>query len=303
MELPPDPAFDRPHGELQTSVRSAHEHVCGAEMVAHWGMLEADGTMRTHLLAGQVLQRLSGGRANRSSMLSQLAGQLEQFHDLQLAREDEVEAARARVASLDVDVRVQQSNAARLRQETRALVEEGEVRLAASCCEFSGRQEVLHAQGSCTGSDLEQSRARLVELRAMVHRMAEKNGSLQDSIDKTAQKFEEFKCTYATLQAEMARARVLRPRPEPELEETRRLADHLGLEVDRSEGEVSGLRAHLADVREAIAQERTQTLRLEDFVRRLAVAPSARMRTGGGYAVDNTAKHEAAELIQEIAMG
>jgi len=294
--------------ELQSTIKSPTEVVCGAELSAHWGMSEEDGSMRTHIMAAQVSQRLSTesrGRL-RSGLLTKMAGQLEQFHDVQLEWEQSLAVAQATMQRADHDIDCQEREVAAARQETAAVVDNHEKRLVAICQEMCGSVDDEKTEEHRDKTALEQSQQRIQQQQLLASQFAEKSQGLQASLEKTVRRFDEVSTSYAALQKELQRRQAGRrppPASEPELAATRERADGLVAEVVQEERDLSGLKLRLHRLREQLAAEKAHSFKLEDFVRRIATAPATSMRTGGGYDLDYTASREAATLIQEMAQG
>lgn len=293
-----------------TSLKSKDEHVCGAELFTHWGMSEVDGSMRTHILSSQVSQRLSTecrGRETRSSLLTKLAMQLEHYHDLQVEWEQEVVAAKATFEHVADELESRDKEKILIKSDTSNLVVEHETRLASLCCDMCSAVDEHRIQRENDEEALEQSQSRIVQQKSMVKHLREKNEGLQDSLHRTVRKFDEVSTSYAALQKELTRRQAARtplpPSPHPDLLTARSRAGNLVAEVAQEERDLVELKARLHRLREEAAAERAHSSRLEDFIRRMAAAPATKMRTGGGFDLDYTARREAASLIQEMAQG
>lgn len=295
--------------ELITLLKSKDEHVCGAELFTHWGMSEIDGSMRTHILSSQVSQRLSTesrGRMTRSSLLTKMSTQLEQFHDLQLEWEHDLATAKATVERVADEIECRDKEMALIRDDTSIVIKEHEQRLACTCRDMCGTVDDHHFQSQQDEVALEQSQRRVSEQNSMLRHLRERNNGLQESLDKTVRKFDEVSTSYAALQRELSRRRAARkapPAPHPDLPSALSRAEGLAAEVAREERELRVLKERLHRLHEEVSRERAHSLNLEDFVKRMATAPATKMRTGGGFDMDYTARREAASLIQEMAKG
>mmetsp|Transcript_38507 Transcript_38507/g.83860 ORF Transcript_38507/g.83860 Transcript_38507/m.83860 type:complete len:909 (+) Transcript_38507:120-2846(+) len=289
--------------EFQTSLASPLEHVLGAELTSHWGMSEADGSMRTHVLCKQVLQRFSAGRLNRSGLLAHLAEQLQQYNGLQVEWEEQLDASKGTSGRVDEEIRRLDAEIARIRREMGESVAMRERQLASMCRELCGGVDEHRIEEHKDEGRLAHSRQRITEQRSMVHQLVDRNHALQGSLDKTVQKFDEVSSSYAQVQAELAQRQALRnrlPGQDPELLSTLAWGKGLSDEIQREAREVDDLKQSLEVVQNDLDLERNHSLQLEDFVRCIAKGPGA-VRTGGGYDVDFAARREAAMLVQDMA--
>jgi len=305
---PPQP-HTRPPIELVTSLKSTREHVCGAGLSAHWGILEEDGSMRTHILAAQVSQRLSTecrGRIMRSSLLTRISSQLEQYHWLQLEWEEELAAAKGAMERASQEIDCREKETLLIRSDIGTVVKEQESRLAEVCREMCGNVDEQRLKEHRDKVLVAQSQQRIAEQKNMAKQLAEKSQGLQASLDKTVRKFDEVSTSYAALQKELARRQTCRrpsPSADPELANILSRSQSLVAEAEQEEQELAAIKVRLKRLHDEMTGEQAHSLKLEDFVRRIATAPSTNMRTGGGYDFDYTARREAAMLIQEMAQG
>jgi len=286
---------------LPASLRSAKEHICGAEWTTHWGTSETDGTMRGSVLATQVAQRLGMERISRSLLLTQVSQQVDQFGDMQRAWEEEVEKMRARSGTNSVELQGKQDESDRIRKETKAMMEEQEKKLAQACREMCGALDEHRIQEQLDDIALEQCKQRINEQRTIVHQLVDKSHALQGSLDRTVRKFDEVSSSYAQVQGDLMRSQVVRPRAVKELSDSLGQAQEISEEVGQEQKKFEDTRSKLVQLQDDLHNEREFSLRLEDFVRRIAAAPPARLRTGGGWQLDSTAKSEAAALLREMS--
>lgn len=283
--------------ELQTSVRSPREHVCGAELSTHWGMNDADGSMSTFVLASQVSQRLSSkgvNGLNRSALLTQLSGQLEQFHQIQLSWDEQWHAARDAVAKAHEELQHRDAEIDQIRSDTKDMVAVHQTRLADICREMcSGVDEHRHREheDDCT---LSRSQQRLSEQRGMRRTLEEEQSGFRSSLEKTHQKLNEVSHCFHE-------ARELIEKSGTKVRTTQGRADDLADELVRDKSEMLDLRSHLSRLKADLAGERCHASRLEDFVRQIAEGPSASVRCGGGFVLDSTYKREAISLLRDAA--
>jgi len=256
--------------------------------------------MRGSLLASQAMSRCSTERMTRSLLFVQLASQVEGFKDLQEAWLDFVDDAKATIKTNRDDTSGKQDETARMQKETAAMVEEHEKRLAKVCREMCGALDEHRVKEQLDDIALEQSKSRINEQRTMVHQLVDKSHALQGSLDRTVRKFDEVSTSYAQVQGDLMRAQVIRPRSSNELHASIGQAQEISAEVSGEEQQLEGLRDRLAQMQDDLTSERHFSARLEDFVRRIAAAPPARLRTGGGFQLDSTAKMEAAALLRSM---
>mmetsp|Transcript_26506 Transcript_26506/g.49966 ORF Transcript_26506/g.49966 Transcript_26506/m.49966 type:complete len:768 (+) Transcript_26506:67-2370(+) len=197
---PPSSTETRAAFGLQITVRSPHEHVCGAELAAHWGMDDADGHMSTHLLAAQVAQRLSSGRLNRSALLMHLSGQIRQFHELQLAWAEQRDRSHSDVEKAHKAIEHRNVEIDRVRRDSEAIVKEQQRRLAEVCREMCAVVDEHRVRHTDDENALAQSQHRLAEQKAMVQDLVDQGQDLRVSLEKTVWKFDEATAAYNEVQ-------------------------------------------------------------------------------------------------------
>eukprot|EP00929_Paragymnodinium_shiwhaense_P028428 TRINITY_DN16477_c0_g1_i1.p1 TRINITY_DN16477_c0_g1~~TRINITY_DN16477_c0_g1_i1.p1 ORF type:complete len:1102 (+),score=238.20 TRINITY_DN16477_c0_g1_i1:137-3442(+) len=332
---------------LENHVPSPHTHVCGAQLLAHWGMaghsLAADGgeddeeesAMLTHLLAGQVVTRLSHARAGRSEMLYRLALQLQGFHGLQHAWEEHKLSAEATIVRANEEIQRREQEIARVQREAQQTVDDNHRRLAETCRNMCATIDGHRLREYEDSERLKMSRTRLDEQRNMVHKLVDKNHSLQDSMDKTMEQFDDVQSSLRQTQEEFSQAQlglcksaagaapparcscgnVFMPDSlycrqcgekrddTSELTSAERKIRVAAGDLDQERQALHAVKGQSAHLQAELAAEREHTLKLEAFVRRIANAPSSTVRTGGGFAIDSTAKREAAALLKAAHSG
>mmetsp|Transcript_85977 Transcript_85977/g.199899 ORF Transcript_85977/g.199899 Transcript_85977/m.199899 type:complete len:818 (+) Transcript_85977:38-2491(+) len=294
--------------ELTTSLKSAHEHVCGAELFTHWGMSESDGSMRSHILSSQVSQRLStdsrGQSTTRSSLLTKLSQQLGQYHDMQLEWEKDLAAAKASVARATEAVERRDKEVEHIRDGAATLAKEHKKCLASLCCEQCGHLDEQNFQLEADEAALQQSRQHIAEQRPMLRQLKERNEGLQDALYTVVRKFDEASTLYAVLQRELLRRRESterRPSTPADLRGVLNNADSLLAEVAKEGQALEELKHRLRRLQEEMRSERAHSVKLVELLRRMAALPAAKMRTGGGFDMDCAVRREAALLVQEMA--
>jgi len=295
--------------ELKTSVKTPTEHVCGAEFSQHWGMSDADGSLNTSVLALQILQRLKQQKIGRSPLLSSLSGQIAQFHELELAFQEQLMQSQAAAARSQEELRAREGEAERIRHETRRIVAEHEKRLATACKGLCKELEVVRLQAHEDGNKLAACEHRRAEQQSMLQTFEEHNAALQESLDKTVRKFDDVASSYSSAREELRRSVVgdapgpgLAGQPGASLELASALARVDGLvgEAGEAESELGSMCQRLGNLRDTLAGERQHAARLEAFVLKLATGPATSLRKGGGFMLDNTVKRDAQLLIQEM---
>merc|ERR1719359_996594 len=121
-------------------------------------MSDADGTMSTYVLACQVSQRLSSKGVNgynRSALLTQLAGQLQQFHQIQLSWDEQWHAAKDTVDKAHSELQHHDAEMRHLKAETNDIVQAHQDDLAKICRDFCGKiDEALEGRDEryCSGT-------------------------------------------------------------------------------------------------------------------------------------------------------
>merc|ERR1711920_152714 len=273
-------------------------------------MSSSDGTMRGSVLASQVFQRLRCDKLHRSSLLTELAMQVEQYEELQSARETEVQNAQEVVNVHTASKTRVEDAAGKVRAETAALVGDHEKKIVQVCKDMCSVVDEHRMQEQTDAVALAQSQDRIAEQRTMVHQLVDKSHALQGSLDRTVRKFDEVSSSYAQVQGDLMRSQVLRPRNDQQVTVNHNLcraldasighAKEVTADIDREERNLGVLKSKVGILQEDLACEKDLSLRLEDFVRKIAAAPPARLRTGGGFHLDSTAKSEAAALLNEI---
>lgn len=289
--------------------------------------------MSTHVLAQQVLERLSTTRLNRPQMLPQLAKQVEQFYNLEQAWQQQLASAKLAVARADEEIASRGEEMQVLQDSTREVEQEHKKKLATVCKEMFAEIDAHTRQQNQLGNELAQSQKRLVEQKAMVVQLEGHNKCLQSSLEKTIRKFDEVAASYVSEDSKSkvssgagsvgggrgttgSRSWTLggagggargsddasaKAGPGAELGCALTRMQNLATECDRGQRDLTGLKSKLGQLQDDLAAERTHALRLEEFVRRVALGPSASVRTGGGYVLDDTAKREAHALMHEMA--
>lgn len=267
------------------------------------GVAPEEGSyLLTHLLSEQVTRQ---ARASRLNLVTKLARQLDQYHEIQTGWEQEVNNAKAALRQGSQELENCGKELVQLRSDMDALTAEHEERLVAFCREM---YTDIEERSSRTGDDeaaLEQARRRIMELNRLAGQLTEHGESLQESLDETVHKFDDISTSYVALQRELriqTSNRRQAGRHHPDLEATLLRAQSLSQEVDREAHDIQRLNLRLERLHGELMGERRHAAQFEHFVRRIATGPAARMRTGGGFARDCMAKREAAVLVKGLAL-
>jgi len=293
-------------------------------MSAHWGMSDVDGSMSTFVLSSQVSQRLKSSGVNgltRSALLTQLAGQLKQFHNIQLSWDEQWHASRDAVAKSFGEIHLRDVDMEKMKAETKAIERAHQDRLADICREMCGGIDEHKLQEHEWDNDLGRSQHRLGEQRALMHQLEDQCLGLKRSLEMTHQKFNEVNQKYERTRGVFNRDRDVvatidpitgrrlaptagwgpsaMPNSSMELVGAQTRADSLASELAEDRADLADLKTHLSRLKAELSNESSHTSHLEDFVRGIAEGPSASVRRGGGFALDSTAKREAIGLLKE----
>eukprot|EP00928_Gymnodinium_smaydae_P036373 TRINITY_DN25437_c0_g1_i1.p2 TRINITY_DN25437_c0_g1~~TRINITY_DN25437_c0_g1_i1.p2 ORF type:complete len:324 (-),score=77.88 TRINITY_DN25437_c0_g1_i1:126-1097(-) len=304
--------------------------------MAHWGMSERDGHMRTHQLVNQVAQRF--GCSGRGGLLQVLSAQLQNLHELEHAWREEREASTRKVAENHALTVEREGEVALLRQEADAACEQFKRKLTMACQAKMALVEVHRQQEHANQGELAQSKIRLEEQKAMVQRLIADNEVQKETITNAVRKYEELAIKNSSIDeppeqnkgdVDLTRRGARRGAltvPDAtkdfqdlhhrlghevmqgknnlsQLQMAQRRASETSEELEVCRGELSELRASCTRLKEQAAEERAIALRFEALVKRVALAPSSTIRTGGGFFLDSAAKREAMALLRAAQAG
>merc|ERR1719324_1150599 len=277
--------------------------VDGAGLKSQWGVDES-GWLSTHMLAQQVLKRFSCQKSSRSGMLAQMSAQLERYRNLQLAWGEQSDAAKAVVAKADEELQRREEEIVKSAAETRRLEDEYKEKMAQMCQSMMQQLDLDRIQGAKDENVLAESKQRGQEQRKMIEKLEERNEAMHTTLEKTMKKLNEVQSLYTTAKAEHSQFEATHNRYSenaPELTRALNRVQTLAAQREQAEAELGNYRTNLRNHQEDLAKERAHSRKLEDYIRRIAMGPSASIRTGGGYCLDARAKQEAAALIREAA--
>jgi hypothetical protein len=157
-------------------------------------MSDTDGSMSTHVLASHVSQRLKPGGVNglnRSLLLAQLAGQLEQFHKLQLCWEEQWTTAKHSVSKANEELQCRDIEIERIRAATKERIQAHQQKMAEICREMCAGVDEHRLKQHKDDTSLVRSQQRVAEQRSMVASLEDQEQGLERSREKTMQKFDE----------------------------------------------------------------------------------------------------------------
>lgn len=254
----------------------------------------------THVLAEQVMTRLgSGTKSRRSQILSRIATQLRAIHDAEVVWEEKRAATEDAVTRLQEECRERDSRAVAVQEDINTAIIRNHRRLASACEELCGTLDERRYQNFMHEEKIRESRSRLATQQAMVDQLAHDNTNSQDAMEKVMAKYNDLSRTSAHEAAKIPPEAFEYADVDAAEARTRELAKEL--EADRAE--LAVLRAKKTRVQGELAENRGLALRFEDFTRTMAAAPSASIRTGGGFMLDSTAKREALALMKAAEGG
>ena len=272
---------------VDEAVRS-YDHVCGAELAAHWGMSE-DG-MRGHLLASQIWQRMKLDRSNRSGLVKRLAQQVVSFHNLQRQWELYLETAHHKQREAEKNFAIEEKALQDAMARRDEVIQYHKQRMVAACRRLYTECDEYRERESAEAIALAESQQRVQEQR-------ERLADLTDKSDHFAESLKQVRGKVDALLAEDVRLRQ-------KLDEIR--AQHLASHhacmrtVSDDLADLATIKADLMRKQRAARNEHKHILKMEDFVRRVANQDTKSLRTGGGFVLNSMAKTEAQLLVQEL---
>lgn len=284
--------------------RLPQETVCGASPGAHWGVDSDRGCLSTHLLAAQVLSRYKTERLGRSSTLGVLARHLEKYRTLQLAWSEQRQAARLAVDEAEKEIALKRERIQQTIKETEEAVESYQQKLGAMYKGMSKELDDLTRAKVDKTNLLAESRQRLTEQREMVQKLEARNAALRSTLDKTMKRLNEVQTSCSLRSQENLGHEAMSDRRSEQAPEILRALSRVQNLKAANEGVVRDLEIREKEVLETrgdLERERAHCLRLEAFIRKIALGPAGSVRTGGGYILDAKAKREAAALIREAS--
>ena len=272
---------------LDEGLRS-YDHVCGAELAAHWGMSE-DG-MRGHLLATQIWQRMKLDRSNRSGLLKRLAQQVVSFHNMQRQWELYLETSQQKRKDMTADWAKQDKALLDAKERRDAATEAHKKRMIAACRRMYSEYDEYRARESAEAAALAESHQRIQEQQARLADLTDKGQHFAESL-------KQVRCKVDDLLAEDVRLRQ-------QLDEMRAqhmASRHASMRSAADDlADLAEIKSDLARKQKAARNEHKHILKMEDFIRRVANQDAKSLRTGGGFVLNSMAKAEAQSLVQEL---
>jgi chromosome segregation ATPase len=239
-------------------------------------------------------------------MISVLARQLERYRDqIQVWMEQRL-AAKAVVARSEKELQKKQQKLQQLAEEREKMVEMYKQKLSG-----------LYRGMSREHTKQQEANAKLKQEVAAAHNAEQDNGSyieqletryaaLRQTLEKTLTKLDEVKTSYNELQVESADYTAIHARyveQAPELTRALNRIQTLAGEKEAIQQQTQETRGDLLRAQDELNRERAHALRLEHFIRKIAVgAPGARNHGGSpGYILDTKSKKEATGLLKEAS--
>ncbi|CAJ1459115.1 unnamed protein product [Effrenium voratum] len=281
-----------PEPELDT-VKSPYDHVCGAELAAHWGMSEK-GVLQGHLLAHQATQRLKLSRSNRTGLLKQLAERVVSFHNMNRQWEIFLETMKSQHQEAQKKLKIQEEFLDSTKERFDACHGEHEQALAGICRRMSAEVDELRHRERLEADQLANSQARVDGQRQKVQELEAQKETLQTSLGRVRCKLDDLAAEDVKLRQQLEETRAQHLAEQAAMLKSARISEDLV--------ELQQLKKRLAATTVASGQEHKHILKMEDFVRRVANQDARSLRTGGGYILDSLAKAEAKALLQELGL-
>ena len=287
----PSPRYSAssPRSALDDGLRS-YDHVCGAELAAHWGMSE-DG-LRGSLLASQIWQRMRLDRSNRSGLLKRLAQQVVSFDNMQRQWELFVETSQEKYRQTCTDLQKQDKALQDARDQREATIQAHKHRMTAACRRMYTEFDEYRARESAEAAALAESQQRAQEQRVRLADLAESTTHFEESLSRVRRKVDELLAEDVRLRQQLdeMRAQHLASRHASMRAASDDLAD------------LAEIKSDLTRRRKMAQSEHKHILKMEDFIRRVANQDAKSLRTGGGFVLNSMAKAEAKSLVQELLL-
>jgi len=239
-------------------------------------------------------------------MISILSRQLERYRDqIQVWMEQRL-AAKAVVARSERELKKKQEKLEQLSQERERMVETYKQKLSGLYRGMNREQtkqaeinaNILH--NVSVAQNTEKDNGNYIE------QLETRHVALRQTLDKTMTKLNEVQTSLQDLQVESADYTAIHARyveQAPELTRALNRIQTLAGEKESIQQQTQETRADLLRIQDELNRERAHALRLEHFVRKIAVGPpGARSQHGSaGYILDAKSKKEAAGLLKEAS--
>eukprot|EP00746_Dinoflagellata_sp_MGD_P166208 gnl/MRDRNA2_/MRDRNA2_95944_c0_seq1.p1 gnl/MRDRNA2_/MRDRNA2_95944_c0~~gnl/MRDRNA2_/MRDRNA2_95944_c0_seq1.p1 ORF type:complete len:925 (+),score=204.66 gnl/MRDRNA2_/MRDRNA2_95944_c0_seq1:108-2882(+) len=268
---------------------------------------ESVGCERTPLLyQKQVMSRFSMESTSQSTMISVLARQLERYRDqIQVWMEQRL-AAKAVVARSERELAKKQQKLAQLAEERDRMVEMYKQKLSGLYRGMSREQTKQQEANAKIQQEVAAANNTENDNRDYIEQLETRYAALRQTLDKTMTKLNEVQTSYTELQVESADYTAIHARyveQAPELTRALNRIQTLAGEKEAIQQQTQETRGDLLRVQDELNRERSHALRLEHFIRKIAVGPPGARNHGGsaGYILDTKSKKEATALLKEAS--
>jgi len=263
---------------------------------------------RTPLLyQQQIMSRFSMERTSQTQMISILSRQLERYRDqIQVWMEQRL-AAKAVVSRSERELRKKQDKLDQLAEERDSMAESYKHKLSGLYRGMSREQTKQHEKNLRIQQEVAAAHNTEKDNGSYIEQLETRYTALRQTLDKTMTKLNEVQTSYTELQCESADYTAIHARyveQAPELTRALNRIQTLAGEKESIQQQTQETRAELLRAQDELNRERSHALRLEHFVRKIAMgAPGARAQNAGaaGYILDNKSKKEATALLKEAS--
>lgn len=280
------------------SLRPSKKDLLGEESVT-------DGR-KPLLYQKQVMSRFSMESSSQSQMISILARQLERYRDqIQVWMEQRL-AAKAVVARSERELKKKQEKLQQLAEERDRMVEMYKHKLSGLYRGMSREQTKQHDLNAKIQQSIAAAAATEKDNGKYIEQLETRYTALRQTLDKTMTKLNEVQTSYTQLQVESSDYTAIHARyveQAPELTRALNRIQTLSGEKEAIQQQTHETRADLLRAQDELNRERAHALRLEHFIRKVAVGPPGARNPGGsaGYILDTKSKKEATNLLKEAS--
>lgn len=252
------------------------------------------------------MSRFSMERTSQCQMISILSRQLERYRDqIQIWMEQRL-AAKAVVARSERELKKKQEKLEQLARERERMVETYKHKLSGLYRGMSREQTKQRDVNAKIQQEVAIAQNTEKDNSAYIEQLETRYVALRQSLDKTMTKLNEVQTCYTELQVESADYTAIHARyveQAPELTRALNRIQTLAGEKESIQQQTQESRADLLRVQDELNRERAHALRLEHFVRKIAVGPpNSRQQNGStGYILDGKSKKEATALLKEAS--
>merc|ERR1719265_3001831 len=242
------------------------------------------------------MSRFSAESTSQCQMISVLARQLERYRDqIQVWMEQRL-AAKAVVARSQRELNKKQEKLAQLAEERERMVEMYKHKLSGLYRGMSREQTKQQEANAALHQEIATAHNTEKDNGQYIEQLETRYAALRQTLDKTMTKLNEVQTSYTELQVESADYTAIHARyveQAPELTRALNRIQTLAGEKESIQQQTQETRAELLRAQDELNRERSHALRLEHFVRKIAMgAPGARAQHAGaaGYILDNKSK-------------